>query len=332
MPQRSSFADTTLPVHLCGVLAEQAAAHLRAVYYFPLFTASGAPWPLAEFHIRSEGPKPLLPLATGRIQSAYGEWRTDGRQMLIESEGSVISVAGQTGNPAVKRVEWWLDPHTRTPNALAHAGCQALQAVLRYSGLHALHAAGAVEPRSGAGVVLLGESGSGKTTAALQLLRSGWRYLSDDQLALGEDGGQLRVWAVRRRFALTQRTIEACAVALRGGLGQPVSTDPAKRHFMPHAGYGPQFTPSCAPRALLFCELTGTLGSRVEAVPPREALSRLLNLAPWACFDEMASRRHMALLLRLSEQARGYRLLAGRELLSEPGRTAELLEPLMGRS
>jgi hypothetical protein len=51
-----------------------------------------------------------------------------------------------------------------------------------------VHAAG-VSDTHGRVVALVGESGAGKSTAAATLARSGWGYVSDEVVAVGDDGG-----------------------------------------------------------------------------------------------------------------------------------------------
>lgn len=58
---------------------------------------------------------------------------------------------------------------------------------LRRLGLFPLHAGGAVRP-DGAAVLLTGDSGAGKTTAALRLAVSGWPWLGDDLVLWERDG------------------------------------------------------------------------------------------------------------------------------------------------
>ncbi|YAL83738.1 hypothetical protein ACMYYO_02730 [Dermacoccaceae bacterium W4C1] len=50
-----------------------------------------------------------------------------------------------------------------------------------------LHAAGLVDPDTGAAVALVAASGTGKTTASIRLAQSGMAYLTDENVALDED-------------------------------------------------------------------------------------------------------------------------------------------------
>jgi len=56
--------------------------------------------------------------------------------------------------------------------------------LLQRHGLYALHANGL--SKDNAGILLVGCSGSGKSTSSLSLIRQGWNYLSDDVVLLRE--------------------------------------------------------------------------------------------------------------------------------------------------
>jgi serine kinase of HPr protein (carbohydrate metabolism regulator) len=67
--------------------------------------------------------------------------------------------------------------------------------------LYGLHA-GAVE-RAGTSLLIVGNSGCGKTTTAVVLVRSGWRYLSDDAVLLCAQDGAVEALAFSRGFSCT---------------------------------------------------------------------------------------------------------------------------------
>src|SRR5438105_3754642 len=70
-----------------------------------------------------------------------------------------------------------------------------------------LHAAAAAYRKRG--YLFLGASGSGKTSAILSLIASGWDYLSDDAIAVSADP-QSKIWAraLRRSFSLKPDYLE----------------------------------------------------------------------------------------------------------------------------
>lgn len=273
----------------------------------------------------AHGAPPPVPAGMDEYPTLHGVCHTDGESYHLEVSGSRVVV----GPPGSRRVDVWFGetPRALGPVARVNVMSYTLHAALRRCGLYDLHAAGAVEPVSGAGVLLVGESNSGKSTLTLRLARAGWRYLSDDLLLLhdGGSGGRVRARALRRIFSVSAATLAGCDLPrLEEALGGPVNSDPDKRRLEPSIVFPGRFGASCEPRAIYFPVVTGEAETRVEPLRPAETLVRLLRLCPWASFDAKA-RDTLDFLGRLVNQARGYALLAGRDVLADPGFAPALL-------
>jgi len=80
------------------------------------------------------------------------------------------------------------------------AGIGLLDAILESEGQHLLHAALlALPPSLGHGaLLLLGDSGAGKSSTALALARGGWALAGDDAAVLVEEAGEVAAWAFPR--------------------------------------------------------------------------------------------------------------------------------------
>lgn len=278
----------------------------------------------------NSGEPPAVPPGLERYAARHGVCHTDGETYHLEVSGSRVVV----GPPGSRRVDVWLGeaPRARGPVALVNVMSYTMHMALRRCGLHDLHAAGAVEPTGGAGVLLVGASNSGKSTLALRLARAGWRYLSDDLLVLHEEGeGRIRARGLRRLFAVSAPTLAGCDLPrLEEALGSPVNSDPDKRRLDPAVVFPGGRAASCEPRAIYFPVITGEAASRVEALGQAEVMTRLLKLCPWASFDA-AARDHLAFLGRLARQARGYVLRAGRDVLADPDSAPALLAAHVNR-
>ena len=185
---------------------------------------------------------------------------------------------------------------------LGRAVSFAVCAGLRRYGLFDIHSAGVVEMESDAGVLIVGPSGSGKSTLALQLVQSGWSYLSDDELLLSLNGAVVEARGFRSFFAVSQV----------GAQSKHCFVLPAKR------------TEHASPRSLLFISLNGDRRSELKALTQSETMMRLLSACPWATYDKSIAGPNLALLSTLARQARGFDLSAGRDLL-DPGFAVRLL-------
>jgi energy-coupling factor transporter ATP-binding protein EcfA2 len=207
----------------------------------------------------------------------------------------------------------------------------ATQAALRRCGLFPLHAAGLREPAGEKGLLIIGESGSGKSTLAVQLAAAGWRYLSDDSIALTADNtdGLVAAHGLRRRFAVTDRSLTACGMSpLSEAVEEHMPSDETKRYIDPVKAFPGQLASSCRPRVLLFPTIANQSESTVERISRSAAMIHLATFSPWACYDASTSREHLRVLAGLIQQTHAYMLQAGRDLIEQPGRAASLLNEI----
>ena len=317
---------------------------LESFHLSPLPAGDGAA-PNCTIDIYHGGPPPPLPAAAHTFEVPQGLCHADGSTLHLDVDGSRVTLHA----PPSSRVAVWLGdtPRARHPIAIINALSYAVQGALRKAALFDFHAAGLIEPRRGGGLLIAGTSGSGKSSLTIRLAASGWRYLTDDMVALSQKGdkghagdkgdnrdeggesvggGEIRAWAFRKVFAVTEKSLDAVGVQrLRRALGAPVNSDPSKRRLDPAAVFPDLFAESCVPRALCFARLTGEAESRLERLTRPEAMRRLVRHCPWASYDTGTARAHLRVLGRLADQCRPYALHAGRDLVEGPGRAAELL-------
>jgi hypothetical protein len=275
--------------------------------------------PDARINVRPDGePAPHAPASFDSFEVAGGGvCRTDGRTYFIEADGSAIRVREES--PTL--VEVWMGEGraSREGAAAARLIFNASMTAMRRCGLFELHAAGAVEPRGGAGLLFVGPSGSGKSTTTTQLAAAGWRYLSDDTLLLCDSGERVEALALRRVFAVTGPTVSSGALAGREEfLTGPAPFDPHKVRFEPQSVFPDGFQQSCAPRAIFFPVITHEPQSRTRRLSQAEAMARLIRMCPWAGYDRPAARAHLGTLAKLARQAEAHELHAGTDLLGDP--------------
>jgi hypothetical protein len=293
------------------------------------FERSGAtPKPSASVRVFNT-PPPRLPRGLESFElSSGGRCHTDGLAYHLAYGDSLVSV----GCGAATSIKVWVGSgeSSRRDAALARLVFNAAMAAARRCGLYELHAACVVEPARGAGVLLLGPSGTGKSTLTAQLASAGWGYLSDDSLLLYENGGRALVHALRRAFSVTVQTISAGSLAgFEDSLTGPLPFDPSKRRFDPLEVFPGGYAESCAPSAIFFPEVTNEPGSRAERLGQGEAMALLIRMCPWASYDRAAARGHLSALSRLARSCDAYRLHAGTDLYGDAARTARYVAALL---
>jgi len=78
--------------------------------------------------------------------------------------------------------------------------------ILAAQSQHLLHGAAVVDPRSDEVIALFAPSGTGKTTTALALARSGLHLAADDALVLSVRQNVPVIWGIPRRLKVSQKT------------------------------------------------------------------------------------------------------------------------------
>ncbi len=229
-----------------------------------------------------------------------GKCYTDGTGLYLELGGPVVHL--EDGSTASVKVSFSELPRLGDP-VFGRAASFAVCAALRRYGMFDLHSAGVVEPESGKAVLIIGPSGSGKSTLTLQLVQSGWSYLSDDELLLSLRDGAVEARGFRSFFAIS----EAGA--------------PLKRCFEP---WGSSRVDHAYPGFLVFISLNVESRSQLGKLTQAETMTRLIKGCPWATYDRSVAGANLELLSALARQVKGFDLSAGRDLL-EPDFAASFL-------
>jgi hypothetical protein len=305
--------------------AARAARSFISGFHFAPADRRAAGGEIFRLDVRDDGPLPSPPAAWPGFDLDHGRCVTDGRSYCLTVDDSLIFIHP----PGQRLIEVRIGhtPRARHPVALANLFAYAIQAALRRSGLYHLHAAAVAREEGGAGVLLVGASGSGKSSLTLRLAAEGWRYLSDDALVLSEAEGRAEALALRRLFAVTPASLDACGLP-DAALGSPIPSDPEKRRLEPAALFPGSFASFCVPRTLVLPQVTGRAESRAVRLAPAEVMKRLMALCPWAVFDACAAPGHLSALGRLVRQSRAWELQAGRDVFDDPARAARFVSDL----
>lgn len=198
----------------------------------------------------------------------------------------------------------------------------ALTELLKRNGLYAVHAT-ALEYQ-GRGVLIPGYSGQGKTTSFLSLLRSGFRYLSDDYPLLRDRGAHMELLAFPMKIDVTDRTIEFFP-ELRSAAPWILQQGVYKKNFQAEDLYADSIGSSCTPAMILFPHVVDMPHSCLEPLAKSRALEAILPQG-LLVYDQAVARREFQVLSRLVQQVDCYRLHFGRDILELPKLIAPLLE------
>lgn len=209
--------------------------------------------------------------------------------------------------------------HQRLIEYLFHL---ALIELLRRRGLYTIHAT-ALE-KYGRGILIPGNSGRGKTTSFISLLRSGYRYLSDDHPLMRDAGTHVDLLPFPIKVNVTESTV-AFFPEFREAPDHLLHPGFPKRAFYAEELYTTSIGECCRPALVLFPHVVDAPHSRLEPVPKSRALEMLLPQALLA-YDPEVARREFQVLAKIVQQVDCYRLHFGRDILDLPQLITPLLE------
>jgi hypothetical protein len=198
----------------------------------------------------------------------------------------------------------------------------ALIELLRCRGLYTIHAT-ALE-KHGRGILIPGNSGRGKTTSFISLLRAGYRYVSDDHPLIRDVDTHVDLLPFPIKINVTEDTIaffpelqNASETVLRPGF--------PKRAFYAEELYPTAIGECCRPALVLFPHVVDAPHSSLEQLPKSRALEMLLPQA-LLVYDPAIARREFQVLAKIVQQVDCYRLHFGRDILDLPKLITPLLE------
>jgi len=254
--------------------------------------------------------------------SEAGTCHTDQKTFYLEFEGSLIRTDSSS------EVAVWINrPEDLDSTTLSRVLSQAFSAVLRRCGLYDIHSAAVVPPDETGAVLIAGPSGSGKSTLTAKLAAAGWAYLTDDTLILRNDVAGVEAIALRQFFALTRATVAALP---------DMQTTPflgsRKARFTPQEFFAGEQIEAAKPSVMLFPSITREQETRLVRLSQSEAMSRLLKLCPWACYDANSASDHLAVLGRLAQETAGFDILAGTDVLQDPRLASDLIYQAYSRN
>jgi hypothetical protein len=198
----------------------------------------------------------------------------------------------------------------------------ALCIALRRHGMFHMHA-GAVVREDGTRVLVIGDSGAGKSTVTMSLVDAAAQHLGDDALFLARRDGAACLLGFPRPFHLGPVTLAAFPEL---DLRDTVGVHGAKRAVPLASLPGRPVDRMAPPHVVLFPEVTRADTTRAEALSPADAFGRALRSSALLVVDGMGdAAEQLALLRELFADARAFDLHLGADWLIDPRAAAARL-------
>jgi hypothetical protein len=197
-------------------------------------------------------------------------------------------------------------------------------AMLGQDGYEIVHAAAIAQ--DGAGILIAGSPGSGKSTLVLGCLQSGMYHLADDVLFLARDNGLVHVYAFPEDIGIRQGTTELLG---QYEFIQAISDDERQKRFVDIQQYfRGQVVGSCPVRLLLFLNAKQRSEEfRIELLPPIQTVSLLMQEYISRQQAQEGGADHMFdIFSDLATQALSYRLWLTPDVMGNATQVKALLE------
>jgi hypothetical protein len=284
-----------------------------------------------DIHVRPSRSSRRLYAGSGLVVG--DERRTTWACDIVADGGRLIADFGAEGliviDGAMSKAQGYLvQPESMQPDIRASFLHFAMMELLKHHKLYTFHAT-ALE-KHGLGVLIPGYSGRGKTTAFLSLLRSGYRYLSDDHPFLRADGGHLEILPFPMKINVTETTI-AFFPELRDAQQGAIHQAIPKRYLHAKNVYPGPPGSACEAALILFPNVIDAPQSRLEPLSKHTALKEILPHC-LLVFDPEVAKEEFRALTSLVRQADCYRLHFGRDVLTLPALVDPLLEVKRARA
>jgi len=188
---------------------------------------------------------------------------------------------------------------------------------------HELHAAGLA--KEGKGLLIVGPSGSGKSSLTLSLVQAGWNYLTDDMLIIRHTRSGVEAFPLRRYFKV-DKSIVAKYPELSRPLNKPLEFHGDEAYIYIDEVYGNQLSQRCIPRVIIFPKITHKEKSFIEPIKQSDAFINLFQTNCYGMFfDKHIARRRIDVIKELIYQADCYQMSVGLDLYENPEKVNELL-------
>jgi hypothetical protein len=262
------------------------------------------------------------------FMDAFSETGPDGDIWVADSPD--LSVVAQANGRVVSVIDWqddrayWLSrsaediPYLERAGPLRHLLCRWLGQRERYF----IHAAAV--GLAGAGVLILGESGSGKSTTALSCLDAGLAYAGDDHCIVSA-GPEPMAHSLFSAGKLDVAAWNAFPAFISAGdvAGRP---EGEKGLFFFNRLPGARLVSGFPLRALLLAQITGNRQATLRKVAPNQAFKALVPSC--ALHFQQARAQALQCFSALARRLPAYRLELGSDLSSSPAAIARLLTEL----
>ncbi len=186
----------------------------------------------------------------------------------------------------------------------------SLAPLLRRHGYYMVHSFAAA--KANMAVLLIGESGSGKTTAGLSLIQQGWGYLANDVVILKRRGDSIWALPTPGGISITPKTAEILSLFISRGATMS-EAKPNRKEYYPAIRLVQSWSEAVPVEAVCFPTISVGGKSNVTNIQKATALAQIMegSIDRW---DDAMLVEHVNFLERLCDQAQCLTLQLGEDV------------------
>lgn len=225
-------------------------------------------------------------------------------------------------NPGARKLFLYIKKDASVPDQASVQ--QLIQAgffeLLRWKGIFLLHASGISKKKKN--ILLVGNSGSGKSSVALSAILAGWKFLSDDLVFIRIKKGFLQ--------ALSYSPILKCNSDLYKTI-KPISNFnenlKGKNEISINIPFfwPKHFIKSFSPNIIVFLYISNRKKSKSISLSKRSALFKLINQSATLFLGNKPAQKHLMTLSKIAETTSSFHLSLGRDLYRNPLKVSKML-------
>ena len=190
--------------------------------------------------------------------------------------------------------------------------------------LNLFHLHSAAVTKNGRGILFPGTPGSGKSTAALSLLRENFKIISDDEVFLTKRGTDVYGLGIDKDISITEETISFFPeYRFLKGLTRYKKGNHFKRRLETKKLFPTLKSQKSKISLLIFPKISPKQKTRIEPLSRHQTLYKMLKQKPKEykslIRDKVTLPKQFELYSALTESARGYNLYIGKKSDTIPG-------------
>ena len=174
------------------------------------------------------------------------------------------------------------------------AGVVPLNRLMRFFGLHVVH--GSCVEVDGKGVLFVGQSFRGKSTAAYAMMRQGYPVLNDDRVLVWKTSDGYRVGTLSDVFKMREEALVRFFPELMER--EPMGRLEGERLYKISETPGLRFSSNCRLHSLLMLDKTGMPDTILQDAHPARLVEELLP-GSLSAFDSVWSRKSFEFLMEM---------------------------------